>query len=313
VQTYTRRGGDCYHSAILRSRKAIVTAAIALAAFGSPASPASASTPASTEAYEGPGTWVDIFDARVLADPLGTVGELSLNGVRTIYVETANYTTPRFGSIAYPVGIAALIDAAHASGLKVVAWYLPGFKSQRRDLRRSLDAIRFTTVAGNRFDSFALDIEANAVRSVRTRNSRALKLSKKIRAVVGPSYPLAAIVPDQRSTSVSLPSLWPRFPYRRLHPSYDVFLPMSYSSYRGKGAGFVYTYTRANVEYLRTATHDLTLPVHVIGGIATRLGATEDAAVVQAAQDEGTLGASFYKLRLSSSGEWQALVDGFTP
>jgi hypothetical protein len=306
-------GAGWYHSAIRRSRTAIVAAVIALAALSALASSASASTPASTDAYQGPGTWIDIFDARLLADPVGTVEELSLNGVRTIYVETANYTNPRFGSIAYPVGIAALIDAAHASGLKVVAWYLPGFKSGRRDLRRSLDAIRFTTAAGNAFDSFALDIEANAVRRIATRNGRALRLSKKIRAAVGDGYPLAAIVPDQRSTSVSLPSLWPRFPYRRLRPSYDVFLPMSYSSYRGKGANFVYTYTRANVDYLRAATHDPVLPVHVIGGLANRLGATEDAAAVQAAQDEGTLGASFYKLRLSGSGEWQALLDGFTP
>jgi hypothetical protein len=275
--------------------------------------PATASAAAPTDAYQGPGTWIDIFDASVLADPYGTVGELALNGVRTIYVETANYTNPRYGSITYPIGVAALLDAAHASGLKVVAWYLPGFLNSRRDLRRSLDAIRFTTLAGNRFDSFALDIEANRVRRVSTRNKRAVKLSRKIRATTGAGYPLAAIVPDQRSTSSSLRSLWPRFPYRRLRPIYDVFLPMSYSSSRGKGAAFVYTYTRANVEYLRAATHDPLLPVHVIGGIANRLGSSEDTAVVQAARDEGALGASFYDLRSSSSGEWQALIAGFTP
>jgi uncharacterized lipoprotein YddW (UPF0748 family) len=306
-------GRAWYQSAIFRSPKAIVIAVLAVAAASALAWPPSAPATASTTVYQGPGTWIDIFDTTLLADPVGTVQQLSLSGVRTIYVETANYTNPRYGSIAYPIGIAALIDAAHASGLKVVAWYLPGFLSRRRDLRRSLDAIRFTTLAGNRFDSFALDIEANRVRRIATRNKRAVRLSKKIRAAVGADYPLAAIVPDQRSTSVWLPSMWPRFPYRRLRPLYDVFLPMSYSSYRGRGATFVYTYTRANVEYLRAATHDPLLPVHVIGGLANKLGSSEDAAVVQAARDEGTLGASFYKLRLSGTGEWQALVDGFTP
>ncbi len=268
---------------------------------------------ASKEAYRGAGAWIDIWDGQVLADPVGTVDGLSLNGVRTIYVETANYRTPRSTSIADPVARAALIDAAHANGMRVVAWYLPGFKDLRRDLQRSLDAIRFTTVAGGHIDSFALDIEASVVRSIATRNRRALKLSKRIRSAVGRQYPLGAIVPDQRSTSVSLPSVWPRFPYRRLRRYYDVFLPMSYSTHRGKGSGFVYTYTRANVQYLRLATGDPALAVHVIGGLANKLSTAEDEAVVQAALDEGTLGASFYKLRLSSAGEWQALSDGFSP
>jgi hypothetical protein len=49
----------------------------------------------------------------------------------------------------------------------------------------------------------------------------------------------------------------------------------------------------------------------VIGGLADRLGFSENTAVVQAAQDVGALGASFYKVRLSGTGEWQALQLGF--
>jgi hypothetical protein len=249
----------------------------------------------------------------VLVDAAATVDELALDGVRTVYVETANYKTPRYGNIVNSAGLAALLDAAHARGLKVVAWYLPGFLSAKRDIRRSLTAIRFATLAGNRFDSFALDIEANRLRRIATRNKRAIALSKKIRATVGDDYPLAAIVPDQRSTSISLPSLWPYFPYRRLRPLYEAFLPMTYSSYRGHGASFAYGYTRANVRYLRAVTGDPELPVHVIGGLANRLSASENAAVVQAALDERALGASFYDLRISGLGEWQALIDGYTP
>jgi hypothetical protein len=285
-----------------------------IAALATLVSPPGASAAASKDAYRGGGAWIDIYDGQLLADPVGTVAVLSLNGVRTIYVETANFSNPPSPalSIRDPVALAALIDAAHANGIKVVAWYLPGFKNLTRDLRRSVDAIRFTTLAGGRFDSFALDVESNAVRKVALRNKRALRLSKRIRSAVGSRYPLGAIVPDSRSTSVSLPSLWPRFPYRRLRKTYDVFLPMTYSTFRGKGTGFVYTYTRANVEYLRTATGDATLPVHVIGGLADRLGTSEDAAVVQAAVDERALGASFYKLRYSGTGEWQAL-GGLSP
>jgi hypothetical protein len=303
----------CYHSPIPGIRKAIATSALAFTAIALLAAPSSATARASTDAFRGAGAWIDIFDGPVLADPAGTVATLAPYDVRTIYVETANFTNPRVGSIAYPLALGPLIDAAHANGMKVVAWYLPGFKRLSRDLRRSLDAIRFTSVAGGHVDSFALDIESSAVRSIARRNHRARLLSKRIRRKVGSRYPLGAIVPDQRSTSVSLPSVWPHFPYRRLRPLFDVFLPMSYSSARGRGAQFVYLYTRANVEYLRAAAKDAALPVHVIGGLANRLTFSEDAAVVRAAGDTGALGASFYDLRLSDAGEWDALSTGFPP
>ena len=274
--------------------------------------PAASARPAK-DAYRGAGAWIDVYDGRLLADPFGTVATLSLRGVRTIYVETANFANPRTGSFVYPVGVAAMIDAAHADGIRVVAWYLPGFKNLNRDLRRSLDAIRFTTVAGGHFDSFALDIESNAVGNVTLRNSRARQLSSRIRRAVGKQYPLGAIVPDERSTSSFLPSLWPRFPYARLRPYYDVFLPMAYSSFRGKGARFVYGYTTANIQYLRLMTRDPSLPVHVIGGIANKLHPAEAASVIRAARDQGALGASFYDVRVMGEAEWQALRLGFGP
>jgi hypothetical protein len=258
--------------------------------------------------YRGGAGWIDIYDRAVLRDPLEAVENLQSVNVRTLFLETANYRQPVGVSIVYPVATAQLIDAAHASGIKVIAWYLPSFAHVRRDLRRSLDAIRFTTPAGGHFDGFALDIEANTVGPIALRNVRAQKLSRSIRRAVGQRYPLGAIVPDQRSTAISLPSLWPYFPYRRLRPHYDVFLPMSYSSYRGKGQAFVYRYTRANVIYLRSVTGDPTLPVHVIGGLANKLGAREAQAVIDGARDEGAIGASFYKLSLSSAEDWSALA-----
>jgi hypothetical protein len=295
------------------ARTARLAALVALTVAILLASVPAASARPSKDAYRGPGAWIDVYDGRLLADPFGTVTNLYLHGVRTIYVETANFTNPRVGSFVFPVGVAALIDAAHADGMRVVAWYLPGFKSLNRDLRRSLDAIRYTTVAGAHFDSFALDIESNAVRNVTLRNRRAQQLSSRIRRAVGKQYPLGAIVPDERSTSSFLPSLWPRFPYLRLRPYYDVFLPMAYSSFRGKGARFVYGYTAANVQYVRLMTRDPRLPVHVIGGIANKLRPPEAASVIRAARDQGALGASFYDARVMGEEEWQVLKLGFAP
>jgi hypothetical protein len=251
---------------------------------------------------------VDIYDARINRDPLGAVDAMAARGVRTLYIETANYRQPSRVNIVYPFQVAQMIDAAHAYGMKVVAWYLPSFLHVRRDLRRALAAIRFTTLSGGRFDSFALDIEANVVRAIYRRNLRALRLSRRIRSAVGSRYPLGAIVPDRRSTDATRPSLWPWFPYRGLRPYYDVFLPMSYSTYRGKGRRYVYGYTLDNISYLRFATGDPQLPVHVIGGLASRLGGSESGAVVQAGRDGGALGSSLYKFSLTGSEDWRAFA-----
>jgi hypothetical protein len=286
----------------IRALALVATIAVSCAAS------AHAATTRSLDSYRGAGTWIDIYDPEVLADPYGAVDKAAAAGIRTIFIETANYRRPAFGTIAYPFATASLLDAAHSKGLKVVAWYLPSFARLRRDLRRTLAAIRFTTPLGGHFDSFALDIEANVVKSLATRNSRTLRLSRRIRRAVGPSYALGAIVPDQRSTAIGLPSLWPNFPYSRLRRLYDVFLPMSYSSARGRGWKYVYDYTLANVSWLRVATGDLGLPVHVVGGLADKLGRPEARAVVAAARAGDAIGASFYDLDLSGNEEWQALA-----
>jgi hypothetical protein len=294
----------------IRTQTAIRTLALATAtAVGCVCGPAAAeATAPKLDPYQGAGTWIDIYDPRILADPYRAVDVAAAGGVRTIFVETANYRNPRYDSIAYPLAAASLVDGAHSRGMKIVAWYLPSFARLRRDLKRSLAAIRFTTPLGGHFDSFALDVEANVVRSFATRNSRALRLSRRIRKAVGPGYTLGAIVPDQRSTTIGLPSLWPHFPYSRLRRSYDIFLPMSYSSARGRGSKYVYDYTLANVSWLRVATRDSGLPVHVVGGLANRLGLPEARAVVEAARAGQAIGASFYDLALTGDEEWEALA-----
>jgi hypothetical protein len=287
-----------------RVRIAAAVVSLALAAFA----PAVARAARDIDVYRGTGAWVDIYDARLLSDPEPALDRMALSGVRTLYLETANFHNPRFGGVAHPAETAQLIDGAHERGLRVVAWYLPSFRSVKWDLGRSLAAIGFTTPGGSGFDSFALDIESNVLRSIATRNRRVLDLSRRIRAVVGPAYPLGAIVPDARSTSRFLPSMWPHFPYRRLRPLYDAFLPMAYSSNRGRGARYIFGYTRDNVAYLRLATRDPLLPVHLIGGLASKLGANEAGAVVDASRTTGAIGVSFYKHSLSGREEWRALT-----
>jgi hypothetical protein len=171
-------------------------------------------------------------------------------------------------------------------------------------MRRVRAALQLRTADGQAFDSFALDIEASEVNPVWRRNAALLKLSKMIRAEVGPGYELGAIVPDQLSTSHGN-VLWPSFPYAATAGYYDVFLPMAYSSFnRARGAAGVYRYTAANVRFVQRATGR---PVHVIGGLTDDMSHAEQLAVTRASRDAGAIGASLYKFPLYDTGSWAAL------
>ena len=286
-------------------RRVVSVAATALALVAI-AMTAPAQAKPSLAPYKGAGAWLDIYDGPTLKKPQAVVDKLATNGVKTLYLETANFKQAANVDIVFPVQTGQLIELAHARGIKVVAWYLPSFANLDRDLRRTLAAINFTTPTGQHFDSFGLDIEAGIVTPIAKRNTAMLELSRRIRAAVGPEYALAAIVPDQRSSSTP-PALWPFFPYAQVAPLYDVFLPMSYSSVRAEGAIGVYRYTRANIDFIRARSGKRKARIHVIGGLANTLDAGEAKAVVQAARDGKALGASFYDLPLTGPEEFSAL------
>jgi hypothetical protein len=249
----------------------VVAAAPAAAGAATPASPAPAAR-ADASVYGGLGAWIDIYDTAVRRVPLTSVRALARRGVRTLYLETGN--SAQTSAIYGPATDASFIDEAHRLGLRVVAWYLPSLVRADRDLRRARAAIAFTTPSGGRFDSFALDIESSTVRAVAERNRRLLRLSKGLRATIGPGYPLGAIIPSPRGMQLAT-KYWPGFPYRALGGLYDAFLPMVYSSYRVSGGPQTYAYTTASIDILRAATLRPTVPIHLIGGISGDLDAAE--------------------------------------
>ncbi|MGH2684050.1 MAG: hypothetical protein ACRDJP_01095, partial [Actinomycetota bacterium] len=198
----------------------VLIAVLACAAL-LPPSTARGGPAADIEAYRGLGAWVDIFDRALYGDPEGTVATLSAHGVKTLYLQTATYRFP--GPIRYPDLAGRFLDAAHAAGIRVVAWYVPDFADLRRDFGWSMAAVNFTSPAGERFDSFALDIEVTVVTDPAERADRLLQLSGQLRGAVGPSYPLGAITPSPLRS----PGYWPVFPDAELARLYDVYLPMA--------------------------------------------------------------------------------------
>jgi hypothetical protein len=251
--------------------------------------------------FRGLGAWVDIYDKEVYSDPEGTVADLAARGVRTIYLQTTTHR--RRGPIRNPDPAGRYLEAAHAEGMQVVAWYVPGFTHLDRDLNWSMAAIRFSSPAGERFDGFGLDIEVTEVADDRLRAERVVELSERIRDAAGTSYPLAAIVPNPLRS----PSYWPVFPDRALAEIYDAYLPMTYWSYHVGGEAQTHGYVSRALAEVRRNTARLDLPVHVIGGIADAAGAAEIGAFVRAANEAGVVGASLYDVDTSGAEDWAAL------
>ena len=268
-----------------------------------PSAGASASARHAT-AYAGLGTWVSIYAKKAARDPEQAVAAMARDGVRTLYLETGNYRHKP--EVVRPSVVGRFIDAAHAAGLQVVAWYLPSFANLAQDERRALAAIRFRSSSGQRFDAFALDIEATVVRGLPLRDRRLLELSARLRRDVGPSYALGAITPSPIGMS---PYYWPGIPYRELVRYYDVFLPMAYSTDRAlSGSRATRSYLAATVAAIRAGTGNPKVPIHLIGGLSQSMGARETAGFMEAVADCSPLGYSLYAFPHTSPSAWTALT-----
>ncbi len=280
----------------LRVAAVLVAGAVLL-----PAVPSSGQPRADIEPYRGLGAWVDIFDGGLYQTPEATVADLAGRGVRTLYLETASYRLP--GPIRFPDLAGRFLDAAHAAGMRVVGWYVPDFVDLERDLDWSLSAVQFASPAGERFDSFALDIEVTAVQDPNERASRLLQLSSAIRQAVGPGYPLGAITPSPLRSA----GYWPVFPDAELAAIYDVYLPMAYSSYHVEGEAGTYDYTAQAAQVVRQETARPDIPIHMIGGISNGLDGPEMQGFVRAVGDQQLMGASLYDVGTSGPEDWAAL------
>jgi hypothetical protein len=270
----------------------------ALAPAGLPPISPAAAAPVQLGMYRGLGAWIDIYDDAYWNDPAAAVAGLAAKGVRNLYLETCNYGCP--GPIHRPDKVGAFIDAAHEEGMRIVAWYLPGFMNLERDRNRSLRAIEFESDTGQRFDSFALDIEARIVEPESRRNRRLLKLSGDIREAVGPDWPLGAIIPPAWN-------VWSPFPYHGLANRYDVFLPMAYFSGFATGPTAAHDAVADCIRAVRAGTNRRTIPIHVVGGIANGMGGRETRATVRTAREYGLLGASLYDAGTSTAEDWNQL------
>jgi len=269
-----------------------------------PANQAAPAAPPTAAVYGGLGSWLDIFAADAWSSPATVVARARAAGVRTLYLQTSNYS--QRAGIVRPAALGRFVDAAHAAGLRVVAWYLPGFANPRLDARRTLAAVRFRSATGQAFDGFALDIEASLVRNVAVRNARLLSLAALLHRAAPGSYPLGAIIPSPVGIRRHR-HYWPGFPYAALARSFDAILPMAYFSHHAHSARAAYAYARDAMMLLRAHTLGQRSFVHMIGGSGKNIPPATLAGFVRAASECGAQGISLYAFPQTSAADWAVL------
>ncbi len=299
-------GVQCEHPSV-REQRAIAAILLWVAIAGSWMAPAAAVTATIDTPFAGSGAWVSIFSGSAVWDhPARHVQRMHTHGVRTLFLQTASTRQPVGTDLFRPVQLARFIDAGHARGMRVVAWYLPPLRDVRREYRRALTAIRFRTDRGGQFDGFAVDIEPSAgTPRGETRDENLRRLSRRIRASAGVTYPLGAIIPSPAGLALA-PRFWPRFPYPTIGRFYDTVLPMNYYTYRVKGAAETYAYTTGNIAFLRRKLGE-NATIHMIGGEAGASNERETTAFVQACNDAHIAGASLWHYTTLGVEDWRSL------
>jgi len=291
------------YSGAVRRALSVALLAVALVSVAAAAAPAAERADASV--FGGLGTWVDIYDGAVYASPERAAQRIAARNVLTVWVETANDGAKV--DVVNPVQLGRLVDALHARGVRVVAWYLPGHVKPVVDLRRSLAMLSFRTATGGAFDGVALDIESTKLRNVGLRSQRAVALTRQLRQAAGDT-PLAVIPFNPRGLE-RRPTTWPRFPWADLAANADAFAPMIYTGGGLKGFDATYGYVTRALRLLRLNTGDPDVQIHVAGGVADRLGSEELAGFVAAVEDDGsTIGVSLYDWMTTSPRAWKALA-----
>ena len=264
-------------------------------------------------AFRDLGAWVDLYDEEL--DPETAVADMAAHGVKTLYMQTARWNRPApddAGNFESIPTVQRWLHAAHAKGMKVVGWYLPAYDDLSRDVRRTKAIATYRSNEGQRFDALGIDIEYKSqVSTLAAWNVQVAEHARRVRAALGPSYPIAAIVPAPLAMEVR-PTSWEGFPWRELAASSNVFMPMAYWSFRHDcpevpehcASG----YTKGNVEKVRALTGKPNVPVHVIGGVGDEITVQEVADFVSAALAVNSYGGSLYDYDTTEPAYWPHLA-----
>jgi hypothetical protein len=192
-----------------------------------------------------------------------------------------------------------LLPAAHAAGLKVVGWDFVYLADPAADAARAKAEIDYTTPTGQRIDAFSADIET-ASEGVSLTPGAAAAYGAKLRALVGPSYPLIATVPR--------PSPVRPFPFAEATASFDAIAPMVYWQNRDPAT---------DVAGAIAALAPLGKPILPVGQAyngGSEGGPDRDpppaqiSAFLNTAMAKGAVGVSFWVWHTATSDQWSTIT-----
>jgi hypothetical protein len=299
-------------------RRGLVCVVVALLAFAGAVAavgPSAGASSRSLSAFRRLGAWVDVFDYAPRLQRPGqqpkirpdSISDMAALGVKTLYLQVANPDDAPANRLTDRAQLRALLERAHERGMAVVPWFLPRFLSPTNDLATVKQILKLR-VGGVGFDGIGLDLESNELADIPLRNRRAAAFARKVRALVGDSTPIGAIVYPAVQLEVLNTALWPDFPYKAVNPSVDLWMPMSYYTYRSSESGLrnAFRYTVDSVERLRRRV-GADVPVHLIGGLAEDSTPEDYLDMTRAATATSALGWSVYDYATTGSWAWPYL------
>ncbi|MBA3823178.1 MAG: hypothetical protein H0X24_04625 [Ktedonobacterales bacterium] len=199
-----------------------------------------------------------------------------------------------------------LIPAAHAAGIKVIAWVYPYLRNVADDLRMSQAVANYHTPTGDHVDGIGADVEET------TDAPAVFAYGQVLRQMVGPQFPLVITTysPHARAS----------YPFPEAAASFNVIAPQDYWHYTATGT-FDGQSARAlltvSVLGIRAELGGKAFPIEENGQMYDMFtygepGGSEPSAAeitgdLQTAKDLGLVGASFFDLRTASPDELGAL------
>jgi hypothetical protein len=175
-----------------------------------------AGRPAGPVLPAGKGMWIWQVKRTEAGDVNAIVARAKATGLTHVYVRTGSTNE---GFYAAPF-LDQILPVAHAAGLRVYGWDFPRLIDPAADVARAVAAISHRAPGDHGLDGFAPDIETR-FEGVNITPEAAASYGAGLRAAVGPSYPLVAVVPK--------PSAFlHHYPYTEVTAAFDAIAPMVY-------------------------------------------------------------------------------------
>jgi hypothetical protein len=211
-----------------------------------------------------------------------------------------------------------LLPAAHAQGIKVLAWVYPTLADVGDDIRVSAQVATYKSPSGDTSDGLAADIEG--VNADGLLDSGAVyAYGQALRGLLGANELMVA--------AVFHPFARPSYPYAALAASFNVLAPMDYwhsHSQRAYSPSDVRRFVMTSITTIRAAMTvsgvGSQLPIEELGQtynmFTDDFTAGPDAptydeltADMRAAKDLGCIGVSYFEWQTATQAQWSALAE----